>query len=110
MAPKNGNNVRNPASPLFKRLTRLFSGPIVNYRAQNVNQNRRTDLEKYGNKFTSASGKDFKRMEYNPFSDLAANIYQNQSRLQRYVDFDQMEFEPIIASALDMTTRQVLKM
>ena len=114
MAPKNGKNVRNPASPLFKRLTRLFSGPIVNYRAQNVNQNRRTDLEKYGNKFTSASGKDFKRMEYNPFSDLAANIYQNQSRLQRYVDFDQMEFEPIIASALDiyadeMTTSSPMK-
>ncbi len=102
MAAKNGKNVRNPASPLFKRLTRLFSGPIVNYRAQNVNQNRRAELEKYGNKFTSASGKQFKRMEYNPFSDLAANIYQNQSRLQRYVDFDQMEYEPIIASALDI--------
>jgi hypothetical protein len=102
MARKNGKNVRNPASPLFRRLTRLFSGPIVNYRAQNVNQNRRAELEKYGNKFTSASGKDFKRMGYNPFSDLSANIYQNQSRLQRYIDFDQMEFEPIIASALDI--------
>ena len=114
MAPKNGKNVRNPASPLFKRLTRLFSGPIVNYRAQNVNQNRRTEIEKYSNKFTSASGKDFKKLGYNPFSDLAANIYQNQSRLQRYVDFDQMEYEPIIASALDiyadeMTTSSQMK-
>ena len=88
MAPKNGKNVRNPASPLFKRLTRLFSGPIVNYRAQNVNQNRRRDLDKYSTNFTSASGKQFKRMGYNPFSDLAANVYQNQSRLQRYIDFD----------------------
>tara|TARA_R100000234_G_scaffold119758_1_gene103621 strand:- start:622 stop:2583 length:1962 start_codon:yes stop_codon:yes gene_type:complete len=102
MAPKNGKNVRNPASPLFKRLTRLFSGPIVNYRAQNVNQNRRTDLDKYSSRFTSASGKQFKKMEYNPFSDLAANVYLNQSRLQRYIDFDQMEYEPIIASALDI--------
>ena len=116
MAPRNGNgkNVRNPASPLFKRLTRLFSGPIVNYRAQNVNQNRRTELEKYSSKFTSASGKQFKKMEYNPFSDLAANVYLNQSRLQRYVDFDQMEYEPIIASALDiyadeMTTSSPMK-
>ena len=114
MAPKNGKNVRNPASPLFKRLTRLFSGPIVNYRAQNVNQNRRTELDKYATKFTSASGKQFKRTEYNPFSDLAANIYQNQSRLQRYIDFDQMEYEPIIASALDiyadeMTTSSPMK-
>ena len=102
MAVKNGKNVRNPASPLFKRLTRLFSGPIVNYRAQNVNQNRRRDLDKYSTKFTSASGKQFKRMGYNPFADLSANIYQNQSRLQRYIDFDQMEYEPIIASALDI--------
>ena len=104
MAPRNNNgkNVRNPASPLFKRLTRLFSGPIVNYRAQNVNQNRRADLDKYSSKFTSASGKQFKKMEYNPFSDLAANVYLNQSRLQRYIDFDQMEYEPIIASALDI--------
>ena len=114
MAPKNGKNVRNPASPLFKRLTRLFSGPIVNYRAQNVNQNRRSELDKFGTRFTSASGKQFKRMDYNPFSDLSANVYLNQSRLQRYVDFDQMEYEPIIASALDiyadeMTTSSPMK-
>jgi len=114
MAPKNGKNVRNPASPLFKRLTRLFSGPIVNYRAQNVNQNRRQDLDKYSTKFQSMSGKQFKKSGYNPFSDLSANIYQNQSRLQRYVDFDQMEYEPIIASALDiyadeMTTSSPMK-
>jgi hypothetical protein len=114
MAPKNGKNVRNPASPLFRRLTRLFSGPIVNYRAQNVNQNRRRDLEKYSTNFQSASGKQFKRMGYDPFSDLAANIYQNQSRLQRYIDFEQMEYEPIIASALDiyadeMTTASPMK-
>ena len=102
MAPQNGKNVRNPAAPLFKRLTKLFSGPIVNYRAQNVNQTRRAPLEKYSTKFQSASGKDFKKLGYNPFSDLAANVYQNQSRLQRYADFDQMEFEPIIASALDI--------
>ena len=114
MAPKNGKNVRNPSSPLFKRLTRLFSGPIVNYRAQNVNQNRRQDLERYATKFESASGKQFKKSGYNPFADLAANIYQNQSRLQRYIDFEQMEYEPIIASALDiyadeMTTSSPMK-
>jgi hypothetical protein len=114
MAPKTGKNIRNPASPLFKRLTRLFSGPIVNYRTQNVNKNRRKDTEKYGSSFQSASGKHFKRMEYNPFSDLAANMYQNQTRLQRYTDFDQMEYEPIIASALDiyadeMTTSSHMK-
>ena len=111
---RNGKNVRNPASPLFKRLTRLFSGPIVNYRAQNVNQNRRAQLDKYATNFQSASGKQFKRTGYNPFSDLSANVYQNQTRLQRYIDFDQMEYEPIIASALDiyadeMTTSSPMK-
>jgi len=30
------NNPKNEISPLFKKLTRLFSGPIVNYRAQSV--------------------------------------------------------------------------
>ena len=59
-------------------------------------------MEKYATKFQSASGKQFKRMGYNPFSDLAAKVFQNQSRLQRYIDFDQMEYEPIIASALDI--------
>ncbi len=111
---RNGKNVRNPASPLFRRLTRLFSGPIVNYRAQSVNQNRRSELDKHSSNFQSASGKQFKRTGYNPFSDLSANVYQNQTRLQRYVDFDQMEYEPIIASALDiyadeMTTSSPMK-
>ena len=114
MAGKNGKNVRNPESPLFRKLTKLFSGPIVNYRAQSVNQNRRRELDKHSSQFQSASGKQFKRTEYNPFSDLASNIYLNQSRLQRYVDFDEMEYEPIIASAMDiyadeMTTSSQLK-
>lgn len=98
----NKKNVRNPESPLFKRLTKLFSGPIVNYRAQAVNQNRRRELDKFSSKFQSASGKQFKRSGYNPFSDLSANVYINQTRMQRYMDFDQMEYEPIIASALDI--------
>ena len=38
MASNNDKNTRNPASPLFKRLTRLLSGPIVNYRTQVARQ------------------------------------------------------------------------
>jgi hypothetical protein len=41
------NNPRNPASPLFRRLTRLLSGPIVDYRTQMARQARRNDLDKY---------------------------------------------------------------
>ena len=33
---------------------------------------------------------------------LAVNMISNRNRTERYVDFDQMEYEPIIASALDI--------
>jgi len=33
---------------------------------------------------------------------MTANIMANQNRIERYADFDQMEYEPIIASALDV--------
>ena len=94
-------NPRNEASPLFKRLTRLFSGPLVNYDAQVVVRNSRTDADKFATKFKSASGQQFKKTSYNPFSNLTSATMANVSRSQRYIDFDQMEYEPIIASALD---------
>jgi len=107
-------NPRNPDSPLFKRLTRLFSGPIVNYRTQAIRNYRRTHLDKFASKFRSASGKQFKKTEYNPFQDQTPAIMASHNRNMRYVDFDQMEYEPIIASALDiyadeMTTSSYLQ-
>jgi len=95
-------NTRNPESPLFKRLTRLFSGPIINYRARAIHQNKRKQLDKYSSRFTSASGKQFKKSHYNPVMDLGSNIMAAHNRSHRYIDFDQMEYEPIIASALDI--------
>ena len=61
----NERNPRNPASPLFKRLTRLLSGPLVNYRAQIERQSRRGDLDKYRYRFRSMSGQEFKRADNN---------------------------------------------
>ena len=52
--------------------------------------------------FTSASGKDFKKTAYNPYDNLNANYMAVQQRTERYVDFDQMEYTPEIASALDI--------
>jgi hypothetical protein len=101
MADRN-RNPRNEASPLFKRLTKLFSGPLVNYDAQVVVRNSRTDVDKFSTKFRSASGQQFKKTSYNPFSSLTTATMANVSRSQRYIDFDQMEYEPIIASALDI--------
>jgi hypothetical protein len=98
-------NPRNPASPLFKRLTRLLSGPIVNYRAQIARQERRGDLDKYRYRFRSMSGQEFKRADsnlsqnYNLYTSAA---FRSQNRAERYVDFEQMEYMPEIASALDI--------
>jgi len=96
----NENNPRNADSPLFKRLTRLFSGPIINYRSQAPRNSRRRQLDKY--KFSSTSGQQFKKTQYNPFESLSSAYMANQNRGDRYADFDQMEYTPEIASALDV--------
>ena len=97
---RRNNNPRNQESELFKRLTRLFSGPIVNYRTQNIRRYRRRHLDKF--KFKSASGKQFKKTDNNPFAALEADLMANQNRQHRYSDFDQMEYTPEIASAMDI--------
>ena len=44
-------NTKNAESPLFKNLTRLFSGPIVNYRHAYQSRYKRGQLDKFN--FTS---------------------------------------------------------
>jgi len=100
MAQSRKNNTRNSDSPLFRRLTRLLSGPITSYRAQVPRRYRRRELDKFN--FNSASGQQFKRTDSNPFEGLAANVMAAQNRQRRYTDFDQMEYDPILASALDI--------
>ena len=54
MDPKHVKNTKNPKNPdanLYKRLTRLFSGPLINYRSQNTRQLRRRRLDKYAKTF-----------------------------------------------------------
>ncbi len=96
------NNPANSQSDLFKALTRLFSGPIVSYRSQSGRRIRRQHLDKYSSRFKSASGQQFKKTLYNPLDKIATNAIQNQRRSERYVDFDQMEYMPEIASSLDI--------
>ena len=98
-------NTRNPANPLFKRLTRLLSGPIVNYRAQVARQEKASELNKYRYRFRSMSGQEFKRMDSNfsqNFNMFTSAAFRNQNRAERYIDFEQMEYMPEIASALDI--------
>ena len=106
MAPPNNRyNKKNPANPesgLFKALTRLFSGPIINYRSQSGRRIRRQHLDKFGSRFKSASGQQFKKTLYNPLDVVATDAIANQRRSERYVDFDQMEYMPEIASTMDI--------
>jgi len=98
----NYNNPKNNESPLFRRLTRLFSGPIVNYRKQQQRRFKRRALDNYAARFTSVAGKQFQKTTYNPFESLGSAHMANQNRGERYKDFDQMEYTPEIASALDI--------
>ena len=108
MADQNDNNPRNPESPLFKRLTRLFSGPIVNYRQQAIFRGRPSNTRKFT--FKTNTGKSFKRREHhNPFEGVQAKILQGQRREQRYTDFEQMEFTPEIASSLERRDPKFLR-
>lgn len=113
--PSNKKNPRNSANPLFKQLTKLLSGPLVKYRRENSKQLRKRRLDKYKSRFTSASGQEFKMSAYSEvYGTLQSDYYANQNRMDRYVDFDQMEYTPEIASALDiyadeMTTSSVYR-
>ena len=107
-------NPDNPETKLFKALTRLFSGPIINYRSQSGRRIRRQHLDKYSSRFKTASGQQFKKTLYNPLEILSSNAVANQRRSERYVDFDQMEYMPELASSLDiyadeMTTHSELR-
>jgi hypothetical protein len=110
---RNNRNPNNNQNELFKTLTKMFSGPITQRRTQSGRQLRRRHLDKYAKRFQTASGQQFKKTEYNPMNIMALNMISNRNRSERYVDFDQMEFTPEIASSLDiyadeMTTHSAL--
>jgi hypothetical protein len=103
MAQNNNNNkpnIKNAESPLFKGLTRLFSGPIVNYNHIYQSRYKRLQLDKF--KFTSAQGLSFKKSSYDNYDSISSKILSTQNRIQRYTDFEQMEYMPEIASTLDI--------
>lgn len=102
----NGNNPRNNQSALFKRLTRLFSGPIVNYDRPAITRATRKDVTKYT--FTTGTGREFKKKEYhNPFGNLSNKVLHARNKQIRYTDFDQMEYMPEIASTLDIYADEI---
>ena len=104
---RQNRNPRNFANELFQKLTRLFSGPLVNYRKQTEKALRQKSLNKYASRFRSTSGQQFRRSQYNPFEQLNTSLMINHQRAQRYADFSQMEFNPDIASALDVYADEI---
>ena len=97
---RSSENPRNPDNPLYKALTQLFSGPIVNYRHEQARKYRRKELDKFN--WTSASGKEFKKSDYEKNYSFYGDFMLNQNRSDRYIDFDQMEYMPELNSALDI--------
>ena len=83
----NSNNPRNQRSSLFRRLTRLFSGPLVGYDNPAVVKGTPRTLKKYT--FTTSTGREFKKKEYyNPFNSLSNAVLRDRSKQIRYTDFD----------------------
>ena len=99
---KNSNNPRNASSELFRTLTKIFSGPIVSRRSQSGRKLRRSQMDKYASRFKSVSGQEFKTTRYSEINTTQLKMLAQHNRSERYVDFDQMEYTPEIASALDI--------
>jgi hypothetical protein len=59
-------------------------------------------MDKHSSRFRSTSGQEFKRSRYSEINTTQLSRMSQHNRNERYVDFDQMEYEPIIASALDI--------
>ena len=95
-------NPYNQDNLLYKRLTRLLSGPIVNLQRQSPRYYRADQYVLPNKLFKSTSGQSFKKQEYDKFYNIQAISLGAARRSERYMDFDQMEFTPEINSALDI--------
>lgn len=102
------NNPYNPESVLYKRLTRLFSGPIMSYQRRNVNYLRGDKINKSGKKlFKDMAGKEFRKLSYDPLNSYELATMASARRAERYLDFDQMEFMSEIGRALDIYADEI---
>lgn len=95
-------NPYNQDNLLYKRLTRLLSGPIVNLQRQSPRYYRADQYVLPNKLFKSTSGQAFKKQEYDKFYNIQSISLGAARRSERYTDFDQMEFTPEINSALDI--------
>ncbi|MDP3986714.1 MAG: portal protein [Nanoarchaeota archaeon] len=102
MAKKIGKNPHNEQNELFKRLTRIFSGPLINYGSQVEKSLRKRQLNKFASSVRSTDGKHFKKQSFNFYDSLQSNLFVNHQRHQRYNDFSEMDTDAFISSCLDV--------
>jgi hypothetical protein len=110
MARRWKSNTKNPYNPenyLYKRLTKLFSGPIISYQRRNVNYLRGDKIKNGKKLFKDMTGKEFRKMSYDPLNSYELATLASARRAERYLDFDQMEFMSEIHRALDIFADEV---
>jgi hypothetical protein len=83
---------------LFRRLTRLFrSGPVVKRKIRALDTTTATP-----DKTRSSGTLLFQKSLAPTYATITANAYNLSERLARYQDFQEMEYSPEIAAALDI--------
>lgn len=89
---------------LFKRLTRLFrSGPIIRRKIRTL------DTVVAGPDKMSSSGIALFQKSTSPtYANITANAYNLSERLMRYQDFQEMEYTPELAAAMDIYADEVM--
>jgi hypothetical protein len=89
---------RSESKSLFRRLTRLFrSGPIVKRKIRALDTTIAVPDK------TKSSGTLLFQKSLSPtYATITSNAYNLSERLMRYQDFQEMEYTPEIAAALDI--------
>ncbi len=90
---------------LIKRLTRIFSGPLVRKNTNSVQKIKRRYFNRFNFQITPWNFQgltDFQKNEYRIFDNLTLETLNDRSRILRYMEYDQMETMPEISKALDI--------
>lgn len=105
MPPKRNINIKNPYNPmssLYKKLTKLWAGPLVTTTSPKSFEIGKRNIDKYKERIRTASGQEFQRNDIkHPAYYLYMDTYINAMRNERYLEFDQMELHPDCASVLE---------
>lgn len=95
------HTVYNPQNSLYKKLTRFFSGPIVKWKVPDISYPNGRWSNKY--KISGTGDPPLKRKdEYLTFNQMSQEKSLQALRMERYNDFEAMEFTPEINTALDI--------